>query len=163
VLEALGNIGDFIGDIAVVVTLIYLAVQIRQNTRQLGESAKLSRIQARDVAFQSFSEFRSKVVSNADVAELYLRGLRDPDCLEPRYRLRFNMLAGELFYLLQTSLQRVTELGGADADETIRGLGIESILRSPGIVKWWINNRSEFHPDSAAVIDSRIEVGETAA
>ena len=31
-LEALGDLGDFIGGIAVVVTLIYLAMQIRQNT-----------------------------------------------------------------------------------------------------------------------------------
>jgi len=35
VFEALGNIGDFIGGIGVVVTLIHLVVQIRRNTRQL--------------------------------------------------------------------------------------------------------------------------------
>jgi hypothetical protein len=31
-LEELGNIGDFVGGLAVVVTLVYLALQIRQNT-----------------------------------------------------------------------------------------------------------------------------------
>ena len=40
-IENLGNIGDFIGGIGVVVTLIYLATQIRQNTRSL----RLSSIQ----------------------------------------------------------------------------------------------------------------------
>jgi len=34
-LDALGNLGDFIGGIAVVVTLLYLAVQVRQNTTAL--------------------------------------------------------------------------------------------------------------------------------
>jgi hypothetical protein len=34
-LEDLGNLGDFIGGLAVIVTLFYLAVQIRQNTRML--------------------------------------------------------------------------------------------------------------------------------
>ena len=34
-IENLGNIGDFIGGVGVVVTLIYLATQIRQNTRSL--------------------------------------------------------------------------------------------------------------------------------
>jgi hypothetical protein len=34
-LNTLGNIGDFVGGIGVVVTLIYLAVQIRQNSRQI--------------------------------------------------------------------------------------------------------------------------------
>jgi hypothetical protein len=40
-LDNLGNIGDFIGGIGVVVTLIYLVTQIRQNTRAL----RLSSIQ----------------------------------------------------------------------------------------------------------------------
>ena len=31
-LDVLGNLGDFIGGIAVVVTLLYLALQVRQNT-----------------------------------------------------------------------------------------------------------------------------------
>jgi len=35
VIENLGNIGDFVGGIGVVVTLVYLATQIRQNTRAI--------------------------------------------------------------------------------------------------------------------------------
>lgn len=34
-LDTLGNLGDFIDGIAVVITLIYLAVQVRQNTLAL--------------------------------------------------------------------------------------------------------------------------------
>ncbi len=34
-IEALGNIGDFVSGIAVLVTLVYLAMQIRTNTRAL--------------------------------------------------------------------------------------------------------------------------------
>lgn len=34
-IENLGNVGDFIGGIGVVITLIYLATQIAQNTRSL--------------------------------------------------------------------------------------------------------------------------------
>ena len=34
-LDILGNVGDFIGGIAVVITLIYLAAQVRQNTSAL--------------------------------------------------------------------------------------------------------------------------------
>ena len=33
-LDALGNLGDFIGGIAVIVTLVYLANQIRQTPRR---------------------------------------------------------------------------------------------------------------------------------
>jgi len=38
----LGALGEFIGAIAVVVTLIYLAVQIRQNTRVMAENERLA-------------------------------------------------------------------------------------------------------------------------
>ena len=34
-IEALGNFGDFIGGIAVVITLLYLSHQIRQNTKEV--------------------------------------------------------------------------------------------------------------------------------
>ena len=34
-IEALGNLGDFIGGIAVVATLVYLAMQIRANTKAM--------------------------------------------------------------------------------------------------------------------------------
>jgi type III secretory pathway lipoprotein EscJ len=33
--EAIGAIGEWVGAVAVLATLIYLAVQIKQNTRQL--------------------------------------------------------------------------------------------------------------------------------
>jgi hypothetical protein len=157
VLEALGNLGDFIGGIAVVATLIYLAVQVRQNTLQLRESAKITRIQARDTAFQSFSDFREKIVSNADVAALYLEGLRDPDTLGPVERLRFNLLASELFHILHTSTYRIEQIRADDIEEPLRELGIESILRAPGMVKWWQRHRGEFRPDFASLIDGYIE------
>ncbi len=38
-LQDLGNLGEFIGAIAVVITLVYLAAQIRQNTRALHSSS----------------------------------------------------------------------------------------------------------------------------
>jgi hypothetical protein len=38
----LGAIGEFIGAIAVVVTLAYLAIQIRQNTRAMAEAERLA-------------------------------------------------------------------------------------------------------------------------
>ena len=39
-LEALGNLGDFIGGIAVVVTLLYLALQVRHNTRAMQTASR---------------------------------------------------------------------------------------------------------------------------
>ena len=39
-LESLGNIGEFIGGLAVIASLVYLAVQIRQNTKLLRSASR---------------------------------------------------------------------------------------------------------------------------
>ena len=39
-IQDLGSIGEFVASIGVIVSLVYLAVQIRQNSKQLGDSAK---------------------------------------------------------------------------------------------------------------------------
>jgi hypothetical protein len=38
-IETLGNLGDFVGGLAVIASLLYLAVQIRQNTRAIRSSS----------------------------------------------------------------------------------------------------------------------------
>ncbi|NNC54556.1 MAG: hypothetical protein HKO07_02410, partial [Pseudomonadales bacterium] len=38
----LGALGEFLGSIAVLATLVYLSVQLRQNTRSMNESKKLA-------------------------------------------------------------------------------------------------------------------------
>ncbi len=43
-LQDLGNIGEFVGALGVVASLIYLALQIRQNTRQLRNNARAIRL-----------------------------------------------------------------------------------------------------------------------
>jgi hypothetical protein len=49
--QLLGNYGEFFGAIAVVATLIYLAVQIRQNTRQIEFDVRTSEV----VAYQEMT------------------------------------------------------------------------------------------------------------
>ncbi len=39
--ELLGNVGEFVGAIAVVITLVYLAVQVRQNSLQLRSKPRI--------------------------------------------------------------------------------------------------------------------------
>jgi hypothetical protein len=62
-LEALGNLGDFVGGIAVVATLLYLAVQVRQNSRNL-------QIAAIDAAHGYFAQSQIAIAQSPDLAEL---------------------------------------------------------------------------------------------
>jgi hypothetical protein len=67
-LQDLGNLGEFIGALGVVVSLIYVAVQIRHNTRAVRDSAEKE--MARDA-----SDFLSQITENAEVARIYRIGL----------------------------------------------------------------------------------------
>ena len=52
----LGALGEFVGAIAVVVTLIYLAVQIRQNTSAMEESKRLALAQTYQMRADALQE-----------------------------------------------------------------------------------------------------------
>ena len=72
--EAIGATGEIVGAIAVVVTLIYLATQIRQNTRQLA-SASLQGLADR-------AENRLLLVaSSPEFAKVGVKLQQDPDSL----------------------------------------------------------------------------------
>lgn len=80
--EALGAIGELAGAAAVIVTLAYVAVQVRQNT-------KASRIAAIQSASEASSRFSEMLAADPALNEIVWRGLRDPESLDPADARRF--------------------------------------------------------------------------
>ncbi len=76
-LEALGNIGDFVGGAAVVATLIYLAVQNRQNTQQVQQSVELARAAAIKAA-NSTEPSMLAIAQDSELARISSRRSRSP-------------------------------------------------------------------------------------
>jgi hypothetical protein len=72
--QLLGNYGEFFGAIAVVVTLGYLAVQIRQNTHS-------NYVNRGDTARQLMIALSQDIVKDRDLAELVAQ-CRAPDALD---------------------------------------------------------------------------------
>ena len=81
--------GEFLGGIAVVVSLIYLASQIRMNTKTVRASNLSGQIAAG-------SEWSRMIVDPA-AASLYVRDLEDFVGLSAEDQLRFNGLIGQVF------------------------------------------------------------------
>ena len=79
-LTQLANVGDFIGGAAVLVTLVYLAIQMRQTTRQ--GAASLTYM------FNSeFQKMNETTLTNSDHAELLLKLASDAE-LDPLESIR---------------------------------------------------------------------------
>lgn len=83
--DAIGAVGEIIGALAVFLTLAYLAMQIRQNTRAVQSSAI-------DSSIGGISATRQALFENAELATLYLKGSEDPESLNETESLQYRML-----------------------------------------------------------------------
>ncbi len=105
-LEDLGNVGEFVGALAVVASLIYLAVQLRQSTKQMVENGEEARLAALERAVQTASQFRFAMIRDAGVADIWLRGSRDLTDLNEQEALRFYLLVSDLLFNHETYFMR---------------------------------------------------------
>ncbi len=65
-------LGAIIGAIAVVITLGFLAIQIRYSTRSMDESNRLQRATAIDRHADSVNRWRGSLSENEDLARIWL-------------------------------------------------------------------------------------------
>ena len=94
-LEDLGNIGEFVAAFTVIVTLGYLAVQIRQNTRSVRASMYQSLV-------ESVVNFNTAFTQDSELARAYLEGLEDLDGLSEADRTRVVFALFSHFQIFQS-------------------------------------------------------------
>lgn len=78
----LANLSEIFGTAAIIVSLIYVAVQIRQNTKEM-------RLNAAQNVSRDLQNSLSHVASSNELADVHLRGMRDISNLAPAERHRF--------------------------------------------------------------------------
>ena len=89
-LNELGSLGEFVGAIGVVVTLVYLALQIRHNTRAMRSSMHQDMVEATLRVAESLSD-------NEGVGLIVLKADEDYDNLTASELLRFEAYAERVF------------------------------------------------------------------
>ena len=139
-IQDLGSLGELIAAIATVATLVYLALQIRQNTRALGHA------EHREI-LEDGNAWRAYLIEDPAIAALYRKGLVDPDALDPIERLRFRMLLDALFinWLYGFQAHRAT---GYIPEPQISGT-----LARPGGQQYWADQKSNFDPEFVRYVD----------
>ena len=89
-LNELGSLGEFISGLAVVVTLIYLALQIRHNTRAVRSSMHQDMV-------GSTARIAESVSDSPDVGRIVLKADEDYDNLTKEEFIRFEAYAERVF------------------------------------------------------------------
>ncbi len=131
-LQDLGNIGEFVGAIGVIVSLVYLATQIRQNTKAVRSNTSQAITDSR-------VEFLSSISDNPEVARMFFSGLSDLDSLGPDERSRFAIMMARFIATMEN--YHYQHLRGAmDQEQWTRMLGIlRWFMSTPGGQAWWLN------------------------
>ncbi len=149
----LGAIGELVGSVAVIGTLIFIAIQIRQNTHQLRENARTLRTNALDETQRISNEFRRHVIDDRSVAEIWVRGQSDPASLDEIDRTRFDFIAAELFYHYQSTFRRARSAADPEHWDSWAPGRVTSLLSQPGLNDWWSRRRGFFFEDFVVEID----------
>ena len=149
-LEDLGNIGEFVAAVGVIISLIYLALQIRQNTASIRTSTQ----------HQLASVFAAANVimgSSPDAAWVYLRGLQDPDELTEEEVARFASLLQAASRLYENVFYQ--RQAGALADPAWFGWvqSMKATFSGPGARAWWKARRFMFHSEFCQFIEMEIQ------
>lgn len=150
--EMVGALGEVGGAIAVVITLVYLARQIR-------DSAHQSRRTQSGQLEHELVRLSSDLSRDPDLAGIWLQGLRDPDALEPSDSIRLGAwLVGRM--RVQEALFHFHREGGVhDYQLESWSAAAEDIMKSPGARAWWSDRRGWFSPAFRAEVDRWIEDG----
>lgn len=138
-LEDWGNIGEVIGAIAVVVSLLYLAWQIRQNTEAVRASAVDSSISHSMGVRQSVSE-------SPELTRIYHEGSQDPHSLSEQELFRYRLLCHNML-LSHWNIFAQSRFAGLTTETwSSQRPVVKRMLSSEGGRWFWENYRAEFEP-----------------
>lgn len=149
-LEEVFYIAQIAGSAAVVVSLFYVGLQLRQNTLQLRRGAG-------DATLTQSSAFRLAIVNSREVAELWTRGLADTETLDAADTLRVEMLFAERAWIGYHGWDRSRHGLTMKGQWERAGLtALVSLLSSRRGREWWAGNKLRFPPQYAADVDKGI-------
>ena len=148
--------GEFLGGVAVVVSLVYLASQIRQNSR-------LVRSSTTSATFDSINALGLSVIQDAEVARIYWDGMADRDALSEPDRRRFDPLIALQFGMVNQNYEFVANGTGSPSVWARQLNGLRWQVQQPGIQQWWRDWRTvTFEGEFRDLVDGLIREGEAA-
>ena len=128
--EAISAIGQIVGALAVVISLIYLATEVRSNARATREASTRS-------ASDSFTRWIQQLSGHPHLRELYYRGIQDLDSLEGADLVGFSVVMVEAFRRYEEVYYQRSE--GQLGPRLWRGFeaGMRDLNAYPGVQAWW--------------------------
>lgn len=134
--EALQAISEALGVIAVVITLVYLARSVQQNSQSLALAA------LRDITTQ-WNHWSSMLANSGDLADIVARGNRSYASLSECEALRYGAYLQSFFDIVESYRAQVVDLK-VDKDIAVLNGIVRRRISIPGFVAWWDLNTADY-------------------
>src|SRR5256885_17180976 len=129
--EQISYLAQIVASVAVVASLIFVALQIKQNTAALQRNEHNS-------TMQQWTVIRMAIAKHRDIAELMTAGLHGESPLDAADQLRLEQMLGEYawasFHIWDRTQRGVFPKGTFEATA---GVMMCDLLRTPGGEAWW--------------------------
>ncbi len=135
----LGNWLQIVGNAGLIVGLVLVAVQIRQNT-----------LATRAASYHAITDVMNKtnhlVIGDAEVARILVTGRADRSALNDEERERFDSLFLSYFHVFDT-LHYQSRVGAGDNELLLaEEKSFAHLFSLPGVSEWWTENPYAFSP-----------------
>jgi hypothetical protein len=144
---------EFVGQGAVVVSLVYVGVQVRQNTAAIQTSTSQE-------VYQQNQEQALLLMESAEMAAILLQANQDLSGLSPTDSIRYGRYLNVTLNLYEAVYANALQ-GTMEAEMAAGWLADMSDLRcTPGMAAYWGGRRDSYHQGFRAALDSAFAVSE---
>ena len=147
--DAIGAAGEVLGAVAVLITLFYLARQVKQNTEEI-RSANYHGVT------DSFNEINLAVAKNPELARVWRLGNEAYEELSADERYQFGFFMHATFRVLDViKFQSQQGTGDMTLWEFEKNT-VNSILEGAGVRKWWRERPYNFSDDFVSYVEKNV-------
>jgi hypothetical protein len=148
--EMISAVGQMLAAVGLIASLVYIAIQIRSQKRK-------SRSAAINALVIHFDDLMRSQVENAELCDLWLRGLQSFEGLDSASRLRFGSQLGQQIRIADSLYLHF--LDGTLDPRLWRGFNrtIGDIAAYPGFQKWWPIKKHWYSDELRGLIDHHVK------
>jgi len=141
--DAIGAVSEAVGAIGVIVTLVYLAYQIRQNTNQLRQNELTDQAAAVNAISIALRENRRSLFESSEMMDIWLKGLAGPEQFDETAAYRFRLAMHNVVDAMWDMYSQTMMTGFAPETWATNGIPfVKRIMNTPGEINWRTGKRS---------------------
>ena len=145
--DAIGAVGEIVGAAAVVVSLVYLASQLRQSN-ELARQTAYREFQA------AFDDVMAQANAHPEIHKLWRKALYDREEISDIERERLAFMLSRIFGAFNVAIH------SSKRDQEFRDFvyyRLDAYLENPVIRGWWRRQRMQLPDPFRSIVDARVE------